>query len=118
LAACHARPAENPPSPSAGGDAPVDPAWTAALGWFARLEAWEEAPGGPPALWFYWAARLTEASAYFPGPRREAARDALAAALVARQRADGSWANTEPAMREDDPLIATPLAIAALGGLN
>ena len=38
----------------------------------------------------------------------------LAAALVRRQRADGSWANPISFTKEDDPLIATPLAAAAL----
>jgi hypothetical protein len=95
-----------------------EPAWTAALDWFARLDTWDVAPGGTPALWFYWCARLMEVAEHFPDARRQAARTAVAAAIIDRQRADGSWANPEPAMREDDPLIATPLAIAALGGLN
>jgi squalene-hopene/tetraprenyl-beta-curcumene cyclase len=41
-------------------------------------------------------------------------RESLSAALVARQGADGSWANPHAAVREDDPLIATPFAVAAL----
>jgi hypothetical protein len=98
--------------------ASFDAAWNAALGWFAKLERWDIAAGGTDALRFYWAARLVEASAFFPPERKAAARESLAAAVIARQRADGSWANPEPAMREDDPLIATPLAIAALGGVN
>jgi squalene-hopene/tetraprenyl-beta-curcumene cyclase len=40
---------------------------------------------------------------------------ALAAALLARQRPDGSWANASMELREDDPLVATPFAMAALG---
>jgi hypothetical protein len=39
---------------------------------------------------------------------------ALAAALLQRQRDDGSWANEALAQREDDPLVATSEAIAAL----
>ena len=39
---------------------------------------------------------------------------ALAAAVLARQREDGSWANPHTDMREDDPLVATPFAMAAL----
>lgn len=34
--------------------------------------------------------------------------------LAGRQRADGSWANPQPLMKEDDPLVATLLAVAAL----
>lgn len=41
-------------------------------------------------------------------------RRALAASLVARQAADGSWANPQAAVREDEPLVATPFAVAAL----
>jgi hypothetical protein len=38
----------------------------------------------------------------------------LAAALISRQRADGSWSNPSTDAKEDDPLVATPLALAAL----
>jgi len=41
-------------------------------------------------------------------------RAALVAFLAASQRADGSWANEVPLMQENDPLIATSLAVAAL----
>lgn len=34
--------------------------------------------------------------------------------LAALQAADGSWTNAQPLMKEDDPLIATLLAVAAL----
>ncbi|MFM7071197.1 MAG: prenyltransferase/squalene oxidase repeat-containing protein [Planctomycetota bacterium] len=97
---------------------PSEPAWTAVLDWFGKLENWDRPPGGPNSLWFYWAARLVAASAHFPQTRREAAHETIVAAVIERQRADGSWTNPEPGMREDDPLIATPLAIAALSGLN
>lgn len=43
-----------------------------------------------------------------------AARDRLAQAIIAHQRPDGSFVNSEPLMKEDDPLIATPLAVVAL----
>jgi hypothetical protein len=39
---------------------------------------------------------------------------ALAGALLALQRADGSWANPASEMREDDPVVATSFAAAAL----
>jgi hypothetical protein len=41
--------------------------------------------------------------------------EALAQALLARQRPDGSWANEYSEMREDDPVVATAFATAALG---
>jgi squalene-hopene/tetraprenyl-beta-curcumene cyclase len=40
--------------------------------------------------------------------------EALAGELLKRQRADGSWVNPAGAQREDDPLVATSLAAAAL----
>jgi hypothetical protein len=40
--------------------------------------------------------------------------EALAAALLARQGADGSWRNPATEMREDDPVVATSFAVAAL----
>lgn len=41
-------------------------------------------------------------------------RRALAEALVERQADDGSWRSVHGAVREDDPLVATPLALATL----
>ncbi|HUQ02288.1 MAG TPA: hypothetical protein VM261_07300 [Kofleriaceae bacterium] len=38
----------------------------------------------------------------------------LAKALLARQRPDGSWKNETTEMREDDPVVATSFAVAAL----
>ena len=38
----------------------------------------------------------------------------LAEELLRRQRKDGSWANHHSFVKEDDPLIATMLAAAAL----
>jgi squalene-hopene/tetraprenyl-beta-curcumene cyclase len=40
--------------------------------------------------------------------------EALAEELLRRQRPDGSWVNDAFEVREDDPLVATPLAIGAL----
>jgi hypothetical protein len=39
---------------------------------------------------------------------------AFAVELLARQRADGSWTNRFTDSKEDDPLISTPWACAAL----
>src|SRR5262249_40526169 len=49
------------------------------------------------------------------GPGRENAwAEQLAAALIRRQRGDGTWSNRYTASKEDDPLVATPLALGAL----
>ncbi len=40
--------------------------------------------------------------------------DRLAEAVIARQRPDGSFVNSEPLMKEDDPLVCTSLAVVAL----
>jgi hypothetical protein len=40
--------------------------------------------------------------------------EALAEELLKRQRADGAWVNPAVLVREDDPLVATPFAMAAL----
>lgn len=40
--------------------------------------------------------------------------EALADVLIARQRPDGSWSNAFTDTKEDDPLVATPAAAAAL----
>jgi len=39
----------------------------------------------------------------------------LARELAARQRPDGTWSNRFSASKEDDPLVATPFALGALG---
>lgn len=41
----------------------------------------------------------------------------LVHALVDRQSKEGSWSNASNRMREDDPLISTPLALHTLGSL-
>jgi hypothetical protein len=39
----------------------------------------------------------------------------LSREVIRRQRADGSWSNRSGASKEDDPLVATTLAVGALG---
>jgi hypothetical protein len=45
---------------------------------------------------------------------REARLSALQSHVVGLQKDDGRWINDSDRMRENDPLIATPLAIMAL----
>jgi prenyltransferase beta subunit len=94
-----------------------------AVAWLGKRPAIEVVPGferlPPEAGWdrglrhYYWASL----SAVLPlrAPGEVAARSAVLANLVAtQQHDDGSWRNDSDRMRENDPLIATPLAIVAL----
>lgn len=58
-------------------------------------------------LWFYYVASAA------PFLSRDQ-QTMLAATLASRQLPDGSWRNPEPLVKEDDPLIATTLAVRAL----
>jgi squalene-hopene/tetraprenyl-beta-curcumene cyclase len=64
----------------------------------------------PKGLAFYYAAASTEAFRAVQVP----VGSAVAEALERSQRADGSWANPENLVKEDDPLIATAFAVRAL----
>jgi hypothetical protein len=82
--------------------------------WLAGHDMPDGAPGfiGPAyqrwtqGLRFYYAASSAQVLA---GPSQM-----LAASLEAAQRSDGSWRNAENLVKEDDPLIATGFAVAAL----
>jgi len=68
-----------------------------------------------PALFYYYSASIAEAlSISARGSDAVNWIQPLASALLDRQRPDGSWVNTAVDVREDDPLVATPLAIRAL----
>ena len=58
-------------------------------------------------LWFYYVGSAT-------GLLPDELADGVRQQLRMRQRADGSWANDEPLVKEDDPLIATVFALRAL----
>jgi hypothetical protein len=64
----------------------------------------------PRGLAFYYSSASTEA---FKMLELDAGGDVIES-LMRTQRADGSWANPENLVKEDDPLIATPFAIRAL----
>jgi len=82
--------------------------------WLAANDQPDGAPGfiGPAyrrwtaGLRFYYAAASAEA---FGGVSPK-----LAASLEASERSDGGWRNVENLVKEDDPLIATGFAVAAL----
>jgi len=66
--------------------------------------------GNRNAVYFYYAASLAKA---LPD-----ATAGLTAALARQQRPDGSWANAIELVRENDPLVATSQALAALAALR
>jgi hypothetical protein len=59
---------------------------------------------------YYYAAASAQAFRLLGVPR-DHDQDRL---LRAERRGDGSWANPEPRVKEDDPLIATGFALSAL----
>jgi squalene-hopene/tetraprenyl-beta-curcumene cyclase len=101
----------------------------AAARWLAQHFSAEANPGAFPAgaelrrassyYYYAWSAahalRAVGATEIDTSAGRVHWARALAGALLARQRPDGSWANTSTELREDDPLVATPFAMAALG---
>lgn len=109
---------------AACGVPPESPARKAAAQWLD--ERWDPAriPGLPTdddgtqwstAMRYYYAESLTGALPLFTSGELLAERQAVfARALIANQRGDGSWRNDVARMREDDPLIATSLAVASL----
>ena len=64
----------------------------------------------PQGLMFYYSCAGTEA---FRSLHADAG-SGIVDALKRMQRSDGSWANTENLVKEDDPLIATGFAVCAL----
>ena len=64
----------------------------------------------PRGLAFYYSSASTQA---FRALRVEVG-SGVADALRRTQRPDGSWANAENLVKEDDPLIATGFAVRAL----
>jgi hypothetical protein len=110
------------------GATPVDPPVAEAAAW---LERHFDASANPGA--FVAGAEVRQASSYYywswtaahalralgkpelmtaHGPVRWA--QALSAELLRRQRDDGGWRNDSTEMREDDPVVATSFAMAAL----
>lgn len=95
-----------------------DPRLLAARDWLGRsLGELRIASGASPtagswhtASFYYACSSLGSSLDLFSKPDAST----LAAALVARQQPDGSWSNPAVDLREDEPLVATSLALAAL----
>ncbi len=72
------------------------------------------------AVYYYWAWACSHAFLALRQPQLRTPRGrvawpaALARELLRRQRPDGSWVNRFTDAKEDDPLVATPFASAAL----
>ena len=94
------------------------PGVRAAADWLSAHHLPAQAPGFPKpthqrwrrGLWYYYAAASSEAFRRLRVSPPRSTADALAAV----QRPDGSFSNPENLVKEDDPLIATALALRAL----
>lgn len=70
-------------------------------------------------LYFYWAASIAKTMRQLPRDSTTADWAArLAAGVLERQRTTGDWENVVPTMRENDPVVATALAVTALATLR
>jgi prenyltransferase beta subunit len=94
-----------------------------AIAWLVKRPGLELVPGfeglPPEAGWqrglrFYYYAGLARVLSHFPASEIAPRREALAKHIVGLQTKDGSWVNESDRMRENDPLIATALAVTAL----
>jgi squalene-hopene/tetraprenyl-beta-curcumene cyclase len=111
------------------GLSPADRRVAAARRWLERSFSAAHNPGvfeparavERDATYFYYAWSLAHAFRALGGRMQEglgretAWAELLARELIRRQHADGTWSNRFTASKEDDPLVATPLALAALG---
>jgi hypothetical protein len=94
-----------------------------AIDWLFKRPSLELVPGfeglPPEAGWqrglrYYYYACLARVLPHFPAGDVAPRCAALSAHIVMLQTKDGSWVNESDRMRENDPLIATALAVAAL----
>jgi hypothetical protein len=105
----------------------------AAANWLEKRETLAVVPGFPPppvpdpktgevepfvqwpqALRFYYYASLGRVLGFLSAETRAKRRNDLRGHVVGMQREDGRWENPAHHMRENDPLIATSLALVAL----
>jgi squalene-hopene/tetraprenyl-beta-curcumene cyclase len=102
----------------ATGHSLTDPRVLAARRWLSAHHRDMEVPGfvgeayqrWPRGLMFYYSGVSAKA---FQALKVDAG-SGVVEGLRKTQRADGSWANAENLVKEDDPLIATPFAVQAL----
>jgi hypothetical protein len=112
------------------GEGPDSERFRRAIEWIKAHPELDVVPGfaGGPAevdsawendLRFYYYASLSRALGRVPELNTPDLRRRLTEVLAKLQNEDGSWVNPSPTarMREDDPLIATSLAVIALAEL-
>ena len=95
------------------------PRSTAAATWLReRFDPARPAGGYPPeretqrrSVFYYWSWSVSHAFMHLGDVER--ART-LAESVLRRQQKDGTWRNPATDLREDDPLVATPLAMSTL----
>ncbi|MEX2185265.1 MAG: hypothetical protein WD875_00660 [Pirellulales bacterium] len=111
----------------------TDPRVAAAVAWLDERRSLDVVPGfpaespadpttgeaepfaqWPKALRFYYYATLARTLDALPAESREKRREQLHAHVISLHRDDGRWENDVHHMRENDPLIATSLALVAL----
>jgi hypothetical protein len=78
----------------------------------AKETGWRE------GLRYYYYYTQAKALPLLPAKEAERRRQELASVLVAQQQEDGRYQNEQPRMFEDDPLLATGLAIVALAEIS
>jgi squalene-hopene/tetraprenyl-beta-curcumene cyclase len=109
------------------GLSPDHPRVVAAVAWLTRHSDLSNVPGLSQSVdgadWgkglrFYYFARMAEVASALPGPAATTLRRDLVKELLRFQSADGSWRNEVNTMREDDPLVATALALEALSAVD
>lgn len=100
-----------------------DPLLTGSVQWLMEHDRLDGVPGFEDlvtdldwtnGLLFYYYASLAKSLEAFPVDASAERAAAIQTAVLARQHEDGRWENEATAMRENDPLIATCLAIIAL----
>jgi squalene-hopene/tetraprenyl-beta-curcumene cyclase len=99
-----------------------DPRIRAAARWLLEHRSIDQVPGAyapdrevqRDSAYFYWVWSYAHAMMFLGPAAPEGWARALAAVLIAKQAPDGSWKNVAIDLREDDPLVATSLALAAL----
>jgi len=73
-------------------------------------------PEFEPSLRLYWAAAVVQTARVLGRPLTVAPPASLFAFAQSRQRPDGSCLGLATAMKEDDPVVATTLALTVFGG--
>jgi squalene-hopene/tetraprenyl-beta-curcumene cyclase len=102
-----------------------DPRALAALSWLEKHDGLKVVPGFekvPELGWqdglrFYYYATLSKLLAALPLDKLPKHRQALAETVRSLQQADGRWQNSSDTMRENDPIVATALAIVAISSV-